>query len=201
MKIADRRRIYGKVEEPLPYDYEVEWLGSNGNVNVPTNFTPNTYDLYINGKIYYNGYVDTTSYVSWYSAYTNEQSSTYRVLRSASDNTKVLIYNGRVAGGGGISVNVSIGSIYTFEFTPTTLKWNGTSYSFEHSGNVNTGKLSLFSGKFKGRFYYFQIKKGDEMLFDLIPVVKDGVGCFYNKVNGDFLYNTGSGSLEAGPRK
>lgn len=187
------------IVEPMPYDYQVEWLGTNGNVVFNTGYVPNTYDLYINGKMYYVGYTDTSSWLSWFAAYTNEQASTYRIIRNSTSNTQVLLYNGRVAGGGGVSAPVTQNAIHTFEFTPTTLKINNNSYSFTKSGNANTGNLTIFSAKFKGRVYYFQLKKGDEFKLDLIPVVKDGVGCLYNKVNGDIFYNTSTGTITLGP--
>lgn len=184
----------------LPYDYEVEWLGTEGNVRFFTNYIPNTYDIYINGKMYYAGYTNSTAWASWFSAYTNEQASTYRIIRNNTGNTSVLMYNGRVAGGGGMNATVALNTLYTFEFTPTTLKLNDYSVTFTKSGNANTNKLYILGPQYKGRLYYFQLRKGDQMMLDLIPVVKDGVGCLYNKINGEFIYNDLAGTVSIGPR-
>ena len=118
--------------KPIPYDYKVEWIGTNGNVTFNTNYVPNTYDLYINGKMYYIGYTDSSSWLAWFTAYTNEQASTYRIIRNSTTNNQVLLYNGRVAGGGGVTAPVTQNAIHTFEFTPTTLKINNNTYRLSY---------------------------------------------------------------------
>lgn len=52
---------------------------------------------------------------------------------------------------------------------------------------------------------YFRIKSArmwnssDELIRDFIPVIdKEGVACMYDKVNGEFYYNKGTGSFKAG---
>lgn len=52
---------------------------------------------------------------------------------------------------------------------------------------------------------YFRIKSArmwnsaDELVRDFIPVIdKEGVACMYDKVNGEFYYNKGTGSFKAG---
>ena len=52
-----------------------------------------------------------------------------------------------------------------------------------------------------GLWYYTKIWKDNTLLYDLIPVVKDNVGCMYNKVDGTFFYNAGSGDFIIGPQK
>lgn len=197
------RMMAGSVESSFvvdskPYDYEVEWIGTNGNVIFNTFFVPNTYDIYINGKMYYAGYTTNTSWTAWFTAYTNEQASTYRIIRNNTSNTSVLMYNGRIAGGGGMSTTVALNTLYTFQFTPTNLKLNNYSVNFTKSGNANTSVLTIFSNQFKGRLYYFQLRKGDQLVLDLIPVVKDGVGCLYNKVTEEILFNRQSGTVLVG---
>lgn len=51
------------------------------------------------------------------------------------------------------------------------------------------------------RIYSCQIYENNILLFDLIPVKKDGVGYLYNKVTRQLLSNSGSGDFILGPDK
>lgn len=187
------------VVEKKPYDYQVEWIGTDGNVLFNTGFVPNTYDITIKAKMYYVGFTNNTSWPAWFAAYTDENASTYRIIRNGTSNTAVLMYNGRKAGGGGVSCNVTQNTLYNIEFTPTQLKLNNFSSNFTKSGNVNTATMKIFSTQFKGRMYYFQMYKNGELVVDLIPVVKDNVGCVYDRVSKILLYNTLTGTVLIGP--
>ena len=183
-------------EKGYPYDNEVDWIGTNGNVYIPTDFIPNTSDLTFTGKFYFGGYTDSTQWAAWWSAYTNEQASTYRVIRSSNSNTQVRLYNGVRAGGGGTTVSASVGDVCEFTFTPTQYVWNGTTYSHGSDGSVNTGVLQIFSQKFIGRMIgHFRIYKGNTLIRDYMPVVKNGVGYIYENISGRLYANIGTGTV------
>lgn len=49
------------------------------------------------------------------------------------------------------------------------------------------------------RVFYLKIYDGDELIRDLIPVLdKDGIGCFFDKVNKNFYYKEGEGEVFLG---
>lgn len=188
------------ITEKRPYDYAVEWIGTNENVYFDTGFVPNTYDITIKAKLYYVGYTDGTSWISWFSAYTNETSSTYRIIRNRASNTSILMYNGRQAGNGNVSVNITQNTLYEIEFTPTRLRINNASYTNSMSGTPNSRSMQIFNPRFKGRMYYFQMYKDDELVMDLIPVVKDNVGCIYDRVSENIINNSLTGTVLIGPK-
>lgn len=67
--------------------------------------------------------------------------------------------------------------------------------------------LCLFGCKASGRrkyntpirIYSATAKESGETVFDLVPVVKNGVVCFYDKAHGTFFTNSGTGAFVAGP--
>ena len=55
-------------------------------------------------------------------------------------------------------------------------------------------------GSFQGKFYYFQIYDNDVLVRDFIPVLDaNGTPYMFDKVEGKFYYNTGTGDFIAGP--
>ena len=51
------------------------------------------------------------------------------------------------------------------------------------------------------RLYYAKFWESGVLIRDYVPYVKDGVACLYDKVNGTFLYNYGTGIMMSGPLK
>ena len=84
---------------------------------------------------------------------------------------------------------------YVFNYA-ITLEWpevaaTNTVYLFGLNQNGATG--SAFSGNDGlSRIYSAKFTKGTETVMDLIPVRKDGVGYFYDKVGGKLLGKTGT---------
>lgn len=65
-------------------------------------------------------------------------------------------------------------------------------------GTSYPGEAKLFCGV---RFYSFHCWNSNGDIRDLIPVMKDGVPGLWDKVEGKFYSNAGSGTIVAGPRK
>lgn len=186
----------------LPYDYEVEWIGTEGNVQFVTDFVPNTYDLTIRGCFYFGGYTDNSKWISWFQAYTGEDHSTYRIIRNSNSNDSIYLNNGTKANGGGNPVSVTIGKTYDFNFSPRDYIWEGSSKTHSSSGNVNTGRLSIFNYKFIGKMVgAFQVLKGNTLVLDLIPVVKGGVGYLFDRVANKLHAYSGTGTPTIGQIK
>lgn len=182
------------------YDAEIEYLQSNGTQQIDTLYVPKGYDNTIETKITYLGYSNTNSWLTWFSTYVDEETNTYRIIRNGNLDTQVLVYNGNKAGGGGLQVNVTVGTDYDLKLYPSYLLVNGTRYNFiTLRGNKNTNTLQLFGGKGpKIRMWGFKLTKGTTVILDMIPVRKDGVGYMYDKVSGKLFGNNGSGSFILG---
>lgn len=199
--LLNRRRTYGG-NKTLPYDSEIEYLESNGNCIIDTGYVPTGDDIHLLTKVYYNGYVTMGQWIAWFSAYTSESNNAYRIIRSSAYDSAVLMYNGTIAGGGGTSFNVSVGTLYNIDFNRNTYNINGTTGTLSsYKGTQNTATMNLFSTNFKGRFYGFTIYKNDVLQLDLIPVRVGQVGYMYDKVSGRLLGNGGTGTFILGNDK
>ena len=71
-------------------------------------------------------------------------------------------------------------------YTPYTMGL----FAVQRPEGVSIGKVSI---------YLFQIWQDDILVRDFIPVIKDGTPCMFDKVEGKFYYNAGTGDFIAGP--
>lgn len=60
--------------------------------------------------------------------------------------------------------------------------------------------ISRFAPR-SARVYGFRCTRGEELILDLIPVVKNGVGYFYDTLSERLFGNVGTGDFIVGPRK
>ena len=96
------------------------------------------------------------------------------------------------------------------------IRLDDDTYNINNEGNTNNTSSSfkcpysllLFAANDHGikysdqfRIYSCQIYENNILLFDLIPVKKNGVGYLYNKVTNQLLSNSGSGNFILGPDK
>lgn len=202
--------VYSSGPAPLPYDAEVEWLGSSGTqyiqlpLSVPTNTslcldfvmlinrdssrtTKNRYDLF--------GASPAAQMRTYYYSYT---SSTTRFLFASSV--------GGVTTSGGWGFN---------DGKKTTVKFSTEGiWSSDVDGAITSNVLArpltaaitafrIFRGyansyQYPVKYYSFKITVGDDVVYDLIPVRKDGVGYMYDKIGGELYGNAGTGSFTYG---
>ena len=74
--------------------------------------------------------------------------------------------------------------------------------SFTTVSNAQLFKTGGESGLIPFILYSFQWRRNGDLLFDLIPVRKNGVGYLYDKVSGELFGNAaGSGSFSYGDDK
>ena len=186
----------------LPYDAEIEYLESSGSgtqrINIP-NVIPTDYDNTFETKITFLGYTTTTQWIFWFTAFINDNSNTYRIIRNSNTNNSVLVYNGTKGANGGSSISVAIGTTYDIKIYPTYALFNNTRVNLGTlRGNPNTGYLKLFNSNVKLRFYNFKYTKGDNVVLDMIPVRVGQVGYMYDKVSGQLFGNSGTGNFILG---
>lgn len=196
--IVNRRRVM--MDMKLPYDAEVEYLESEGNCSINTDYVPTGDDIRIQTKVLFKGYTDSTAWAAWFIAYTNEQSNTYRFIRNSNTTNQILLSNGSKASGGSKTLSVSLNTIYSIDFNRNRYIINTTSGTFYTlKGTENSGYLYIFSPKFKGAFFFFRLWKDDVLMLDLVPVRKGTTGYMYDKVSGKLFGNEGTGEFILGP--
>ena len=182
------------------YDSRVEYLETTGNCKISIPYIPNTTDLTFKLKMSCSGYTDSTAWIPWFQAYTNENANTYRVIRSSTTNNAIYVNNATKAGGGGTTIsNLSLNTDYIIDLWPAYISVNKNITTLGSTrGNTNTGNLYILHEKFKGRVYYFQVYKGTSLIIDLIPVRIGNVGYLYDRISDELYGNSLSGTLILG---
>lgn len=61
------------------------------------------------------------------------------------------------------------------------------------------GTLGLSVSKWIGRISRVEVTQGSDVILDLIPVRKDGIGYMYDRVSGQLFGNVGTGDFVVGP--
>lgn len=201
---------YSSGPAPLPYEAEVEWLGSSGTeyiqlpLSVPigtslcldfvmlinrdsSRTTRNRYDLF--------GASPAEQMRTYYYSYT---SSTTRFTFASS-------IGGSTTSGGW---NFNDGKKTTVKFSTEGI------WSSDEDGEITNKTLArpltaaitafrIFRGyansyQYPVKYYSFKITVGNNVVYDLIPVRKDGVGYLYDKIGGGMYGNVGTGSFTYG---
>lgn len=102
------------------------------------------------------------------------------------------------AGSGKAWVISQEGNVFDFDGDKVTLA-DVSALDFGTSayiGNANNNGSPYTGAGFNGDFYYCHMYSGDSMNAEIVPVKKkDGTLCLYDKINGRYLYNLGTGSL------
>ena len=208
----NRRRVMGGSK---PYDYEVEYLESDGYAYINTGYIPTfqtkldikfmpmssqgtSYNVYIMGSRIPYGWPDkafsllfpaaTDSKLVFLARSTN---GSVGLSSSVLDkvHTVVMAHNDNIGYIDGSQYNVGYGS----DTTPYTIQIR----LFRDNPN-NDSPTALTA---KVRIYYVKLYENNVLSFEAIPVVKNGVGYMYDTVSGRLFGNDGTGSFIIGPRK
>lgn len=189
----------------LPYDNKLLYLESSGTNFIDTAFYPTQNSrCVVQGQIMNGSYPDCVGTLSG-------SSKRFQV---------VAIYQGYFhmgVGNGWKNIKSVDNDIHTFDVSGNgIIKLDDATYNMSTDGNAyNTEStfrcpysLLLFATNNNGirysnqfRLYSCQIYENNTLLFDLIPVKKDGVGYLYNKVTKQLLGNNGTGNFILGPDK
>jgi len=188
----------------LPYDSKVQYLksdsgqyidtgiipsGSTFGMKLRTNYGTGRYDA--NNDCFIAGCRNDSSNTRWcigrtkynfyygYGGYEKSSESIYATIFTTSLN----FLNDKK-----FTVNGSSMSLPSLSFTP--------SYNIRLFGSAG---VSAYYSVWYGEMYSAQISNGSDIIMDLIPVRKDGVGYMYDKISGNLLGNNGTGSFIIGP--
>jgi hypothetical protein len=181
-----------------PYDAEVEYLQSDGvaRINFQEKLDSSRDVIDFDFMLMQN--VSTTSGI--FGMRNDASSYNYSVLVSSANSIVVDINNGNYSAyrinSGQSAVNV-LSSVH-MERSNKYIKYNGVEMvsSTATSQSLTTKNNAIFFNWSSGgaiiRLYTFKWKRDGNLLFDMIPVRKDGVGYLYDKVNGELSGNTNS---------
>jgi len=189
-----------------PYDYEVEWLESDGNSYIATGYSiakgpfgidatfsstktrgtviaANKSSAYLMAGIKF-----TAGSREWITVAWNGGQNSDSYVASYANKTRVYIgedgrydvndgaFSGTLTQAGTVSCNSQI-CLFATSFTSITPTASGT------------------------RIYSAHIFRSGDFDLDFIPVVKSNEGMMYDKVSGKLFRNAGTGSFIVGPRK
>ena len=208
MMLGARTAAWAKSGKPLPYDAEVEWLESNGEQYVLTNYIPRSIDRIIVRYVIYQvnnrNSIFASKTGSWdaspnYWVYLKTQNNKYQIwsfsiyqdlqFKTAYDSIYVCdlnLLNKRIA-------------VYKEGTTPT---YKDIRVGVESKNQL---PIQLFPEGQKNlartRIMKFESIRNGEKVADIIAVRKDGVGYMYDRVSGQLFRNAGTGAFVIGPDK
>lgn len=193
----------------LPYDAEVEWLESNGEQYVLTNYIPRSIDRiiarYVIYQINYNG---NSIFASKTGAW-NEFPNYWVYLKAQNIGYQIWAFSTYQD----LQFEVAYGSIYVCDLNLLNKRIavykEGITPTYK---NIRVGVESenqlpilLFPKEQKNlartRIMKFESIRNGEKVADIIAVRKDGVGYMFDRVSGQLFGNSGTGAFIIGPDK
>lgn len=199
-----------KGSSTLPYDYQVEYLMTDGHQYINTDIKPDWYTgicvKVTAGKQNYLGETDNfivgcrnnTGNTRWALCKSGSSALTYYYGYGTYDNIeKSINWKG------------SVTRELKLNYLDTRKAWSGTnsrrlpSLSFTPAYNIRlfgSSGVDANYTKFGGKIHWCKISQRKDIVRDFIPVVKNGVGCMYDKITKQFYYNSGTGSFTIGPQ-
>ncbi len=193
--------------EQLPY-VRIEYLESTGTQWIDTGFKPNQDTRVIMTYLKQSGNDDigwlfgsrnSIGVSSFGVFYDNAPAVIQTDYNDQRNNITNRIYNKKLT----VDKNKNVTEIIDFD-TGDTLATNtsaertfSSNYNLYLSALNNGGSVSLYKTK---SIYSCKIYNNDTLVRDFIPVLdKNGTPCLYDKVEGKFYYNAGTGDFIAGP--
>ena len=199
----------------LPYDSEVEYLYGNENQYIDTGIIPDsTCGIRIRVK---NGYTTSKSANRYIVGLRNNSNNTRWCIGIIDNPYKDTIpyYYGygtdtyirpstpfdAYAKIATLSLNYLNDKKFKCESGAITGSINLPSLSFTPSYNIRlfgSAGVSAYYTSWKGYMYSATISRGSDIIMDLIPVRKNGVGYMYDKISGTLYGNNGTGTFSYG---
>lgn len=193
----------------LPYDAEVEWLESNGEQYVETNYIPKSIDRIIaKYVIYQRNYTGNSIFVSRTGAW--DAHPNYWIFLKAQDNGyQIWAFSNYQE----IHKPVYYANVYECDLDMLNKRiavykeGNAPDYVRIVVGveSENQPPIRLFPKEQRNlartRIMKFESIRNGEKVADIIAVRKDGVGYMYDRVSGQLFGNQGTGAFIIGPDK
>ena len=185
----------------------IEYLESTGTQWIDTEYIPNT-TTHIKAKIKYNsvtnGETATFGAGEWYYNQSFDMYTWNNKYQFNYGNTYIY------------GINANVGDVVEIDFNRNVLKYtvNNIQQNTINFPSINFSspyEMRLYAVKNRDSIssptvmgivsiYYFQIYDNDTLVRDFIPVLDDtGTPCMFDRVEGKFYYNAGTGQFIAGP--
>lgn len=186
----------------LPYDTEVEYLQTSGTswlqlpivpndgtdaIEVGFRFTTATRQMRIFNATssVFQAYINGSDAMA-YNTKTTSNGDSWTGLNSTYNKVGVVDHV--------IKCDYKNNKVY-YDFDPYTMPTRKVSAG---SGNLLVGSKYGSNPAYSGRIYYVKFWRNNELLYDMIPVKKDGVGYFYNKIDKELYANAGTAAWTVG---
>ena len=203
-------KLFGdrKMMKILPYDAEVEWLESNGEQYVLTNYIPRNVDRIIAKYILYQeNYTGNSIFASKFGNWNDYPN--YWVYLKAIGNYQIWAFSEYNQS----TFSIAYGSVSVCDLDMLNKviavykEGNAPTYASIEVGveSKNQPPIQLFPKGQKNlartRIMKFEVIRNGEKVADIIAVRKDGVGYMYDRVSGQLFGNQGTGAFIIGPDK
>lgn len=188
----------------LPYDNEVEYLYTDGNsyISLPINCDDNTDCVEMCFRrtaetVQHRFYGDSAgqimvTYINGskgmsYNTLTTSNASSWTALNNTYNKPGLVQHI--------IKTDYKNNKVY-FDFDPYTMPTRNKKVATSNSFLI-TGPMGSNPGMV-GNVYYVKYWRNNELIYDLVPVKKDGYGCFYDKIHNVIYRSSGSKDYTAG---
>ena len=172
----------------LPYDYEVEYLESDGTDNYIA-IANKLYDFEVQFYVPQGQRNVVIGFNKPNGAIVERLNNINPVISIILNGTK-------------FTSDVQIYGLHTVSYKNGDVLIDGI-YKTHIPNNQEIGSVRLFAGDqtyYIQRIYSLKLYEQSNTMMSLIPVVKDNIGYMYDKVSGTLFGNAGAGSFIVGPR-
>jgi len=196
----------------LPYAQELEYVQSDGNAYVVTDFAP--YNPYVRMAADLLAPKQNGTWMWMLGSYSTANTKTPKLGNFSLGRRDTGKFYWEISGANSEGRALALNTKYAMSFSPTTLTVDGVDYATGQTRagfQTGTYKLSLFrtckngaygtsyDSPYNGRFYNFRGYDHERLVQDFVPVkTSDNKIGYYDTVYGKFYGNSGSGSLTGG---
>lgn len=205
--LLNRRRYMGGVKG-LPYDAEIEWLGSDSNAYINTGINGNNYYLRFTGHFMYTTHVN---FGAIYGNYISDEHNGTRLILNNTSNTIISCLNTECSTSGNTYVTCTRNVKHSFlaNYDRVVIDSEATTVRYKGGGIDNNEIVCLFNRSLTNiiirdiglKIYDFQIYDHGIFVRDFVPVRVGTTGYMYDKVSKTLFGNAGTGSFILGPDK
>lgn len=136
------------------------------------------------------------NYAAVVSAYTNEDSNTYRIITQQKQTDSYYVNGNSKAGGGSVLHSAAMNTIHEGYIRNGVVTIDGTNVSTTTQGDsiASSASLTILSNGFVGRVYRAYAEQNSGMRYDMIPVrrVSDNKCGMYDVESGTFFTSASS---------
>lgn len=198
-------------EPELPYDYAVEYISNDafpGSVFIDTLIESLNPNLIIKAKIRIKDGFGGQQFLFGGNTYLVDTSlNNYLLSAYASDPVRLYFFTYSRDFRFIIANSIELNTIIDISMNGVTQETiiGGIEYStLKDVNKTREGTIKIFSFSSDNYsifdVFFFQIYDLDSLVLDLIPVVKSGIGCMYDKVSGKLFFSEGTGSFTFGKK-